>query len=126
MISRMEKKILIVEDDLDMLKLLKTAFTGEGFTVLTCRNGTEALHLVQSGHPDLVTLDLMLIGMDGMTVLKKIRELGIRVPVIILTNLSADQKIMGGVTRDEPSYYMVKSDSPIEDIVAKAKVTLGI
>lgn len=122
----MEKKILIVEDDLDMLKLLKTAFTGEGFTVLTCRNGTEALHLVQSGHPDLVTLDLMLIGMDGMTVLKKIRELGIRVPVIILTNLSADQKIMGGVTRDEPSYYMVKSDSPIEDIVAKAKVTLGI
>lgn len=122
----MEKKILIVEDDLDMLTLLKTAFTGAGFSVLTCKNGTEALQLVQSGRPDLVTLDLVLIGMDGMTVLKEIRKHGIRVPVIILTNLPADQEIMEGVVRDEPSYYMVKSGSPIEDIVAKAKTTLGI
>ncbi|MDP2648548.1 MAG: response regulator [bacterium] len=102
------------------------SLTGAGFSVLTCKNGTEALRLVQSGHPDLVALDLMLVGMDEMTVLKKIRELGIRVPVIILTNLSADQKIMGGVVRDEPSYYVVKSDSPIEDIVEKVKTTLGV
>ncbi len=121
-----KKKILIVEDDPDMLDMLKTAFEGAGFSVLSFKSGGEALAHVQSEKPDLVMLDIILIGMDGMTVLKEIREHGIRVPVIILTNLSADEKIMEGVLRDEPSYYMVKSDSPIEDIIAKVKTTLGI
>jgi len=71
-------------------------------------------------------LDIVLIGMDGMTVLKKIRERGMRVPVIILTNLSSDDRIMGGIVRDEPSYYLIKADTPIEDILAKVKVTLDM
>lgn len=122
----MGKKILIVEDEQDLREILKTALVGVGFSVIIAKGGEEVLPTIQRERPDLVILDIMLPGVDGMTVLKKIRERGLRVPVIILTNLSADEKIMGGVLRDEPSYYMVKSDSPIEDIIAKVKITLGM
>lgn len=122
----MEKKILIVEDEQDLREVLKTALVEVGFSVIIAKGGEEVLPAIRRERPDLVILDIMLPGVDGMMVLKKIRERGLRVPVIILTNLSADEKIMGGVLRDEPSYYMVKSDSPIEDIIAKVKITLGI
>ena len=122
----MNKKIIIVvEDDSDMQTLLKTTLTESGFSVLVAKDGVEALSKIQSEKPDLVLLDILLPGMNGMSVLKEMREVGIATPVIILTNLSADEKIMQGILHDNPSYYLVKSDTPMDDIVTKIKGTLG-
>jgi len=120
----MQKKILIAEDEHSMRDILKTTLTKAGFSVMLAKEGGEALAVARSEKPDLIILDILLPVMDGITVLKKIREYGMRVPVIILTNLSSDDRIMEGVVRDEPSYYLIKSDSSIEDIVAKVKMTM--
>ena len=66
--------------------------------------------------------------MDGMTMLAKLREsgeFGKHVPVILLTNLNADDKITAGVFQSEPSYYLVKSNYTMADVVTKVKDCLG-
>ena len=65
--------------------------------------------------------------MDGMEMMKKLRaqdEWGRKVSIILLTNLSADDKIMRGIVEDEPSYYLVKSDWKIPDVIAKVREML--
>ena len=65
----------------------------------------------------------MIPGIDGLAVLQKLREneWGKHVPVIMLTNLSPDTRILESVTRDEPLYYVVKSNTSMEDIANKVK-----
>ena len=78
--------------------------------------------------PDLILLDLIMPKMDGMTVMNKLRqdEWGKTVPIIILTNLNMDDKIMRGVSKDEPAYYLMKAEVKLEDIVAKVREVLKI
>ncbi len=124
----MSKKILIVEDEQDMRQALVDELTREGFQILETRNGKEGLESALKEHPDLILLDIVMPVMDGMTMMKKLRESagGKKIPVILLTNLSATDKIMMGIVRDEPSYYLVKSDWKITDVVVKVKEMLGV
>ncbi len=67
--------------------------------------------------------------MDGMTMMRKVRESGLwgkKVPIIILTNLNANDAIMAGVIQNEPSYYFMKTDFQIEDLVKKVKEELQL
>jgi len=119
-----QTKILIVEDDAPLLGALHDKLTHEGFETLGAKNGKEGLEVALREHPDLVLLDIIMPVMDGITMLKKLREdaWGGKVPVIFLTNLSADaEKINQAITRDEPAYYLVKSDYKLADVVEKIK-----
>jgi DNA-binding response OmpR family regulator len=123
------KKVLIVEDEPPMLLALTKKFEKENFQVLGAKNGEEGYKTALAKHPDLILLDLVMPKMDGMTMMKKLRkenEWGKKVPIILLTNLSADDKIMAGVVEGEPSYYLVKADWKIDDVVQKVKQRLGI
>jgi len=127
--EKSKSKILIVEDEQDLLEALVDKFTREGFKTLEARNGEEGLERALKEHPDLILLDIVMPKMDGMTMLKNLREdaWGKNVPVVLLTNLSAtDVKIVRGVVEHEPSYYLVKSDWKIEDVVGKVRETLGL
>lgn len=123
-------KILIVEDESDLREALVDKLTREGFDAREARNGEEGLELALKEHPDLILLDIVMPKMDGMTMLKRLREeneWGKKVHVILLTNLSAtDEKIIKAMMENEPSYYLVKSDWKIGDVVKKVKETLGI
>ncbi len=77
-------KILVVDDDPDIVKLLKYFLEAKGRQVQTASNGAEALELFKKEPPDLVILDVILPGMDGWAVLQKIRESS-QVPVLMLT-----------------------------------------
>ncbi|MCS6937433.1 MAG: response regulator transcription factor [Candidatus Bipolaricaulota bacterium] len=77
-------KILVVDDEADIAHLLKRFLETKGRTVLTAANGLEALELFKKESPDLVILDVMLPGMDGWTVLQRIREES-EIPVLMLT-----------------------------------------
>ena len=81
------KKVLVVEDDKDILQLVKMYLDNEGFRTVTASNGTEALRQARSEHPDLVVLDLMLPEVDGLEVCKKLRMAPqtAMVPIIMLT-----------------------------------------
>jgi DNA-binding response OmpR family regulator len=86
----MARKILVVDDDPDILRLLKAFLSSRGYEVLTAADGPGALESFAKDRPDLVLLDVMLPGMDGWEVLRRIRESG-STPVLMLT--ARDSKI---------------------------------
>ncbi len=123
------KTILIIEDELAMRSALADKFSRQGFTILEAKNGQEGLAAALHNHPDLILLDIIMPVMDGMTMLRKLRESGDwgrRARVIILTNLSSDgNNITNNVTILEPSYYLIKADWKLEDLMAKVKEVLA-
>ena len=122
------KKILIIEDELPMLKALSDKFTLEGFTILESRNGEEGLNVALKAHPDLLILDLFMPVMDGKEMMEKLRKdaWGKNVPIIILTNLNPDDKTLNEIMESGPSYYFIKSKWKLEDLVKKVKEELKI
>lgn len=126
--SAKDKTILLVEDEPVMLKLLADGFVGEEFNVIQAKDGEEGVQIATDKHPDLIILDLAMPKMDGMTAMRKIREgvWGKKVPIIILTNLTANDEIMTGVIHDEPSYYFMKTEWQIDKLVEKVKQELQI
>jgi len=122
------EKILIIEDELPMLKALSEKFTREGFSVLEARNGQEGLDVALKTKPDLLILDLFMPIMDGKSMMQELRqdEWGKKVPIIILTNLNPDDKTLNEIMASGPSYYFIKSKWQLEDLVAKVKEELGV
>src|SRR5579863_7411786 len=94
--SAMNKpQVLVVDDDHKILRLLRIELTAQGFGVHMAERGEEALQAVARLRPDLVVLDIIMPGMDGLAVLRKLRE-GSGVPVILLTAKGTDSdKILG-------------------------------
>ncbi len=125
-----KKIILITEDEKSLRNALHVKLISEGFDVIEARDGEEGLEKSLKEHPDLILLDLVMPKMDGMTMLKKLRtgeEWGKLVPVIILTNLSsADEVRNKDITELEPTYYFLKTDKKIEEIVEAIKDKLGM
>lgn len=121
-----KKKILIVEDETSLRNALRDKLGLEGFIVLEAKNGEEGLDVALRDHPDLILLDIIMPKMDGLTMLKKLREdvWGKNTKVILLTNLSDNEKVSEALLQG--SYdYLVKSDWKIGDVVAKIRARLS-
>ena len=116
------KKVLIIEDDIPVLKALTDKCKLEGFKVVGVRDGKAAFDTCVKEKPDLVLLDLILPGVDGLTVLEKMRMADETkyVPVIVLTNVS-NEKVEEACKKFGVSYFMVKTDWKLEEVVKKAK-----
>ncbi|MDR0765207.1 MAG: response regulator transcription factor [Synergistaceae bacterium] len=82
--SRDIKNILVIDDDVELCKLLGDYFTSEGFCFSCAHSGNRGLNLLSGGHCDIIILDVMLPGRDGFEILKDIRDIS-SVPVIMLT-----------------------------------------
>ena len=116
------KRILIVEDDPDIAGVERDFLEIEGFDVQIVADGTEGLRQASSGNYDMILLDLMLPGMDGYEICKKIRA-AIKVPILMVTAKAEDgDKIRGlGLGSDD---YIAKPFSPTE-LVARVKANLA-
>jgi DNA-binding response OmpR family regulator len=114
-------QVLVVDDDHKILRLLRIELTAQGFGVSMAERGDEALQAVQRLRPDLVVLDIIMPGMDGLTVLKRLRETS-GVPVILLTAKGTDSdKILGlELGADD---YIPKPFNP-EELTARARAVL--
>ncbi len=121
------KKILLVEDDLILIKMYVAEFRFNGFEVKTAVDGEEGLKLALEEHPDLILLDIKMPKMDGLTMLKNLRNdgWGKHVPVFMLTNLN-DSKSVSDSMGSLAQRYFVKSDWDPQQIVDEAKTTLRI
>ncbi len=119
------KKILIVEDDEDFVFILEKKFTTAGFSVVTAHNGQEGIAAAEKEKPDLIISDMLMPKVDGMGMAKKIRETNPSVPIIFLTNIK-DENYMASIKESDHLEYLIKSNTSIDDIIAKSKVTLGI
>jgi len=123
MIDGAKKIILIVEDEPALLNIYTQVLTMEGFHVLRAANGQEGMEIALSDKPNLILLDLLMPVMDGLTMMKKLREenvWGEKVPIIVFSNLSAKQeKITKAVIEYKPAGYLVKADCSLQDIIKK-------
>jgi DNA-binding response OmpR family regulator len=97
-------RILIVEDNEDLARGLANNFEIEGFDSRIASDGDAAIRMVSEYDPDLLILDLMLPGLDGYTVLQRLRDEGNTVPVLILTARSAEYEKVRGFTNGADDY----------------------
>jgi len=125
--KKINKKILIVEDDPSYSNVFKDSFENEGFEVLMAANGEEGLKTALANHPDLIVSDIAMPIMDGLTMIKKLKEddWGKEAYVILLTNLNDTDKVAEAAERGAFD-YLVKNDWSMEDIVKKVKTRLGL
>ena len=83
--AQADARLLVVEDEPNILELLSASLRYAGFDVITASAGTEAVQAAQRHRPDLIVLDVMLPDMDGFDVIRRLRGGGARIPVVFLT-----------------------------------------
>lgn len=123
-----DKTILVVEDEVAMLHALYDKFTLEGFYVEKAKDGEDAMELIKMDKPDLILLDVIMPKMDGITFLKEIRSKAEYdgIPVIILSNLNPNDEVLYLITRSQPAYYLIKSETKLEALLTKVKSILHV
>lgn len=121
------KTVLIIEDDQIILEMYRDKFQVSKWGVITALNGEDGLQAAIQHHPDLILLDLAMPKMDGMTVMKHLRgdAWGETVPIIILTNLNIDGKILEEIIKHKPTYSLMKANTTPDDVLLKARDIFG-
>lgn len=121
-----QKKVLVVDDEKVLLELLLSKMKQAGFAAVGARDGDEGLQKALDEHPDLILLDIIMPKMDGITMLKKLREdaWGKAAPVIILSNLNTAEAVERSLENGVYD-YLVKVDYSLDDLVAIVKKKLG-
>jgi DNA-binding response OmpR family regulator len=116
-----DRRVLVVEDDPTVLEVASSYLTSAGFIVSTAVDGFEALEAAMTAHPDLIVLDRMLPGIDGLEVFRRLRE-RVSTPVILLTALGSEDDRIAGLEAGADD-YLAKPFSPRE-LVLRVKSVL--
>ncbi len=121
----MRKKILIVEDNTELLELLRLSCKEAGFAIATATNGIEALKKARSVGPDLIVLDLVLPELDGFAVCETLRRepATASLPILILTGLTGQFGRYAGL-ESGASQYVAKPANPVE-LISKIRQMLS-
>ncbi len=103
------KTIMVVDDNPDIITIVKTILEGKGYTVLSAFSGIELLNLVKNQKPDLIILDIMMPEMDGLEVLSRLKAVSdtATIPVILLTAKVQYEDVLGGYKLGA-DYYITK------------------
>lgn len=114
------KSILLVDDDITLREMYAERLKAEGFQVVTAQDGEEALAKATESHPNIILLDIMMPKINGLDVLKRLKEQTEtkNIPVIVLTALIQDRERMESVTRGADD-YIVKSETMPGEVIAK-------
>ena len=115
-------RILVVEDDDALARLLELELGHRGMTIQRVDDGAVALTAVEAFHPDLVVLDVLLPGMDGEQVLARLRAGGSTVPVVMLTALDRPRHKVGALDAGADDYVTKPFD--IDELVARMRAVL--
>lgn len=99
-------RILVVDDDQSVTSVLKRGLTYEGFAVETASSGTEGLALARERYPDLVVLDIMMPGIDGLEVLRRLRAADPQLPILMLTAKDAPSDQVEGLQVGADDYVV--------------------
>jgi two-component system, OmpR family, response regulator MprA len=115
-------KVLVVDDDQRLLKMLRRTLTYEGFQVMTAEDGQAALARICETHPDVIVLDWMMPKIDGVGVLRALREQDDDTPVLMLTARDAVHYRVEGLDRGADDYLIKPFESA--ELVARVKALL--
>ncbi|QQG49882.1 MAG: response regulator [Candidatus Berkelbacteria bacterium] len=116
------KSILLVDDDLTLREMYSERLKAEGFSVEMAKDGEEALSMATELKPNIILLDIMMPKINGLDVLKKLKEQDETrsIPVIVLTALIQDREKMESITRGADD-YIVKSEMMPGEVIEKVK-----
>ncbi|WP_048675083.1 MtrAB system response regulator MtrA [Isoptericola variabilis] len=117
----MSSRILVVDDDVALAEMIGIVLHNEGFDVVFCADGSQALAQFQESHPDLVLLDVMLPGMDGFDVCRAIRRIS-DAPIVMLTARSDTSDVVAGLEAGADD-YVPKPFKP-KELVARVRARL--
>lgn len=119
------KKILIAEDEPDLIKVLQKRVSAAGYDTILAADGRKALELFDSRKPDLVLLDVMMPGMDGWELIRYIKDIRrSRSPVLVLTAKTGEKDKMIGVDILKADAYMTKPFDP-DELIKKIRELAG-
>ncbi len=116
------QRVLVVDDDPSLTSVLKRGLAYEGFSVDTAASGEDALALARERLPDLVILDIMMPGLDGLEVLRRLRAADPRLPILMLTAKDAPADQVQGLTEGADDY--VVKPFTFEVLVARIRALL--
>jgi len=124
----LQKKVFIIEDEDVIARQMEEAFTAANLSVSLFSNGEKGLETALKEHPDAIILDILLPNTNGLKLLDKLRQdtWGATTPVILFTNLSPDDSVVKEVLDKKPSFYLLKANTSVEELLQKVKETLHI
>jgi two-component system OmpR family response regulator len=117
-----EARLLVVDDEPNIVDLLATSLRYAGFEVATASDGATAVALASTFCPDLIVLDVMMPRMDGFTVVRRLRQDGVNVPVVFLTARDATEDKVTGLTIGGDDY--VTKPFSLEEVIARVRAVL--
>ena len=117
-----QARILVVEDERSILSAIRRGLAFEGYTVEIAESGTQALDIVRDRLPDLIVLDIMLPGIDGIEVCRRIRAAGEDVPILMLTARDDVQDRVAGLDAGADD-YLIKPFA-FEELLARVRALL--
>jgi two-component system OmpR family response regulator len=120
--ERPEARLLVVDDEPNILELLSASLRYAGFDVATAADGNEALRVADGYKPDLLLLDVMMPGVDGFEVVRRLRQEGRQMPVLFLTAKDATEDKITGLTLGGDDY--VTKPFSLEEVIARVRAVL--
>jgi two-component system OmpR family response regulator len=120
--SSEQPRLLVVDDEPNILELLSATLRFSGFEVASASTGHEALAMAQTFKPDLLVLDVMMPGIDGFDVARRLRAGGARTPVLFLTARDSDEDKVTGLTIGGDDY--VTKPFSLEEVIARIRSIL--
>ena len=114
-------KILWVDDEIDLLKPFVLFLEERNYTVDTCNNGADAIEKVVENKYDLVILDEMMPGLDGLATLQEIKRINSAIPIVMVTK-SEEEGLMNKAIASQISDYLIKPINPSQIIMAIKKI----
>lgn len=119
-----KKKILVVDDEIDFLDFIKLRLEANNYEIVTSGDGKSALGLYKRERPDAVLLYILMPEIDGLSVLKRLREMDERLPIFIITAFSNEER-MQEATRLNANGYILKTNN-LQDEIGKITATIEV
>lgn len=109
------RKILVVDDEIDFLRVISMRLEANNYEVIAVQTGEEALEKIKSEKPAAVLLDILMPGIDGLEVLKRIRKIDEKLPVYIITAFSTEERFKVA-NKFGASGFIVKTDDLAKEV----------
>src|SRR3954451_20514684 len=120
--AKPEARLLVVDDEPNIVELLSVSLRYAGFEVSTATSGLAAVTEARRFRPDLIVLDVMMPDMDGFTVVRRLRGEGLRVPIVFLTARDGTEDKITGLTLGGDDY--VTKPFSLEEVLARIRAVL--
>lgn len=116
------KSILIVDDEVDIASSIQYVLKQEGFSILLAHDGLQAMQIIENQHPDLIILDVMMPGIDGYEVCRRVRSTDKKTPILMLTARTSEVDAVVGLELGANDY--IAKPVRLRELVARVKAHL--